>query len=219
MWGFRLTWALCAAALLALAAWAGSRAKFKSIPSGTLCGILIDERERYSLNRLQLVVWTMLILSTFLGMLFYALAAGLPIDDALKITTELLGLLGISASTAVVAGAVKDGKNVRRPWAIIGGTGWKERVEPHRPNWATDPLPTSTPRFVQVFLEEEGTGGGTEVVSITKFQNFIFTIALAVIYVVLTCKAMGYPAFDEQVLWLVGISHAGYIGGKIPDKV
>ena len=73
------------------------------------------------------------------------------------------------------------------------------------------------PHFAQVVLEEEG-ARANKIVNVTKFQNFIFTLALAVVYVVLTWKARGYPTFDEQVIWLIGISHATYVAGKVPAK-
>lgn len=34
-----------------------------------------------------------------------------------------------------------------------------------------------------------------------------------------TWKAENYPQVDEQILWLLGISHASYVGGKVPNKV
>ncbi len=72
------------------------------------------------------------------------------------------------------------------------------------------------PRPAQLFLEEEGREAD-QVVSITKFQNFVFTLVVAFAYVVLTIKAQDYPVLPQQVLWLIGISHAGYVAGKVPN--
>lgn len=209
---FYLSWGISALTLLLLAGWIGKQARFYSGET-TVWGILIDVRERISLNRFQLVMWTLLILSNFLGVLFCSLSDP---GRALSIPAELLGLLGISIASATITGAVKDYKNAARPLKIAGGKGFRQRFQIA----ANDPdAPSPRPwRFAQVFLEEEGTLGDNDVVSVTKFQNFVFTLALGIIYLALACKAHGYPVFDEKVLWLVGISHGGYIGGKLPDK-
>jgi len=210
--GFYCCWLISAVILLLFAACAGRKAKFTALSKqSTIFGILIDSRERYSLNRFQLVMWTILILSTFLGLLFSNLFSD-PIV-ALSIPNELLGLLGISAGSATVACAVKDYKNTTRAEKITGGEGFHSSR-----GHATGTTYEQNPSFVQIFLEEEGTQGDNKIVSITKFQNFIFAVALGVIYVVLTIKARGYPVLHEKVLWLIGISHASYFGGKLPDK-
>jgi hypothetical protein len=211
---FRTMWAIFGFILLAFAAWAGKKSQFNSF-----LGILIDVRERYSLNRFQLVMWTLLILSSFLGLLFgpflewltgtvtltKALQEGLP--KAFNIGKELLGLLGISVTSATIAGAVKDNKNLTRPESISGGGRFA----------AASNAPSVPPRLLQIILEEEGQGAN-KIISVSKFQNFIFTVALGVVYIALTATTGKYPVFDQQILWLIGISHAGYVGGKIPDK-
>lgn len=209
---FYESWLFSMIFLVLLSIGIGHRAKFKSLgDKSALWGILIDARERYSLNRLQLVMWTILILSTFLGLLFSNLANP---DVALQIPPELLGLIGISVGSATVAGAVKDNKNNTRREEIAGApaAGFGASISS-----AVAPKIGDKPRFAQVFLEEEGEQGN-RVVSVTKFQNFIITLASGLIYIVLTVKASNYPSFDQQVLWLIGISHAGYVGGKVPDK-
>ena len=37
-------------------------------------------------------------------------------------------------------------------------------------------------------------------------------------YLVLAGKVGGFPALPESVVWLIGVSHAGYVGGKVPNK-
>lgn len=216
---FYLSWAISAFILLLLVAWVGYKAEFEALAKKhTISGVLIDVRERYSLNRLQLVMWTVLILSTFLGLLFSNLISD-P-SKALAIPSQLLGLMGISVASATVAGAVKDYKNATRPDKIAGGEGFL-KTSKTRASVTSTTQETATgqaPSFVQVFLEEEGSLGENRVISVTKFQNFVFTLALGVIYVVLAVKAGGYPVLDEKVLWLIGISHTGYIGGKLPNK-
>jgi len=206
---FLTAWAISSGVLVGLAVMAGYQVQFAGVWKPF--GILIDDRERFSLNRFQLTMWTILILSTFLALILANV--GSP-TAAMAIPNELLGLLGISLGTGVVAGAVKDGKNILRPGKIGGGPDFVARL----PVAVRQPLnPGVPPRFAQVFLEEEG-DAANKVVNVTKFQNFIFTIALGVVYVVLTYKARGYATFGEQALWLLGISHGTYVGGKVPSK-
>jgi len=208
---FYVSWVISALILLSIAAYAGKKVKFECSPTKSILGILIDVRERYSLNRLQIMMWTVLILSTFLGLLFSHLNTDPSV--ALAIPNELLGLMGISTGSAIVAGAVKDGKNTTIPLKIAGGksfvnrhAGQSESIEPQEL------------RFAQIILEEEGIHGENQVVSITKYQSLVFTLVLGVIYIVLTVKANGYPTLDDKILWLIGISQAGYVGGKAPKK-
>src|SRR5262245_47414727 len=123
---FYLSYGISALVLLLLAGWAGRQAKFAALEGKpTSLGILIDNRERFSLNRLQLVMWSLLILSTFLAVLAHNLSSD-P-GKALAIPNELLGLLGISVGSAIIAGAVKDNKDATRPETLSGGKGFLDR--------------------------------------------------------------------------------------------
>ena len=78
-----------------------------------------------------------------------------------------------------------------------------------------------------MFLLEEG-DYADEVVDVTKFQNFGFTIVLVVAYVAMAihtivdaktaAKVTELPSFSGTFLVLLGISYAGYVGGKIPPQ-
>ena len=197
---FYVGWGVSGVALLLLAGWVG-----KASPQGEILGILIDTRGRYSLTHLQIVLWTIVILSSFLGVL---VAHGW---DAASISfpPELLGLMGISAGSAVCATGVKGAKDASGS-AKIARQG------------AKFPEPDGTTRIIskslaQIWLEEEGSEAD-KVVSITKFQNFIFTLVILVVYISIASKSGGLPQLPDNVVWLIGISHAGYVGGKIPNK-
>lgn len=182
---FNLAWFLSVVALMVLYAWMGHSSRAR------ISGLLIDGRQRYSLNHLQLFLWTILVLSTLLGLF---ISSGFD-ATALEIPQELLVLIGISVGSGVASGAVKSMKDAS----------------------AAANVKTGGAKPSQVFLAEEGQNAD-KVVSITKFQNFVFTLVVVFAYIVLTIKAQDYPALPEQVLWLIGISHAGYITGKIPNE-
>lgn len=217
MGNFYLSWGVSAIILLIIAGWAGRQACFSALGKPTVWGILIDSRERFSLTRFQLIMWSLLILSTFLGPIIFNLDSD-P-GKAMSIPEELLGLLGISAGSAILSGAVKDNKDATRPEKIAGGEEFFRRPQvSERAKGKAVAVTPQEPRFVQVFLDEEGSQGDSKFVSVTKFQSFMITMALGIIYIVLAVKAQGYPVLDDKILWFIGISHAGYIGGKIPNK-
>jgi len=208
MSSFEIWWAIFALAIVVLAGFAGKWA------NGSAVGILIDSRGRVSLTHVQIVAWTVLILSAFLAALvascFDAKQAGL--------SEDLLGLMGIAAGSAVLATGVKaakDAKEEKDPVVKVA------RADATRTVVAPDGTATKVKfgtKFSQIWLEEEGEFAD-RVINATKFQNFLFTLAAIAMFVALAIKAHGLPPeLPKHFLALLGISHAGYVGGKIPDK-
>lgn len=198
--GYHVWWIVSLLALLVLAGWIGSLA------NRGILGILIDARERYSLTHFQLVLWTVVILSSVMGVLISR-----DFDPAaVQLSPQLLGLLGISAGSGVLSTSVKATKDAPGSTAKVARAG----------NFMLrgGAAVTIAPRFAQMRLEEEG-DQADRVVSITKYQNFVFTLVVLAIYVAMAWTQAGVPTLPESVVWLIGISHAGYVGGKVPNKM
>jgi hypothetical protein len=203
-----VAWAASALALLALAMTLGMRLR----PSRGPLGILIDARGRYSLTHLQIVVWSIVVLSLVSGLFWGRLVDGVPDPLGFSIPDQVLGLLGISAGSAVTAMAVKAGKDATP-------TG-RSRV-------AASSMALDPPRFSQVFLMEEG-ACADHVIDVTKFQNFIITLTLVVAYVAMgvdmiaradrPAQLTALPTFSGTLLALLGISHGAYVAGKLPSQ-
>ncbi len=169
-------------------------------------GIFIDARGRYSLTHFQAVMWTLVILSSLGGAL---LASGFN-PASLQIPPEVLGLIGVSAGSGVLATAVKSAKDAPGSTARVarvGATFTKRGGSTFQPQ----------AHFAQIWLEEEG-DLADQVIDITKFQNFLFTLVVLIFYVTIAWKSGGIPTLPENVVWLAGISHAGYVGAKVPNK-
>jgi hypothetical protein len=84
--------------------------------TGVLFGILIDERRRMSLSRLQLVIWNVIVLSAFGAAAIWNVHT--PADtDALKIDVppQLWILIGIAATSAVASPLVRGSKTGTEP--------------------------------------------------------------------------------------------------------
>jgi hypothetical protein len=203
-------WAIVALVLIPVAGLIGRNAKYIK-EDGTegdknWLGILIDDRLRFSLTHLQVVLWTLVIISLltaiFLARLFGEVCPGEALN--IQIPAEILTLAGISGGSAVVATATKS-----------------TRTDKVRKKIKDDKKPT---RFYQVFMVEEGENMD-KVIDVTKFQNFFFTLIAVMAYIALVVSELsavsipaGFPDFGKDILWLIGISHAAYVGGKFPEK-
>lgn len=212
-----IAWPIFAGLIVAVYLWLGkatTRGRGGPDHAGSVFGILIDDRGRYSLTRLQLSLWTLVVLSLTAGV-FTARAATRGVDPLdFAIPAHVLGLLGISAGSAVVATGVKTYKNRTRPLFVAAA----------QPGDA---------RLAQMLMVEEGPQAD-KIVDITKLQNFLVTILLAGAYVVLAIHTYAgwgagtpigsaadittLPAFSGTFLTLLAISHAGYLGGKLPNR-
>ncbi|MCR3749191.1 hypothetical protein [Lentzea californiensis] len=171
--------------------------------------VLRDGRGRYSLSRVQVTVWTVVLLSLISGMAFGRFAAGQVDVAGFQIPDQVLWLLGISVGSGVVAGAIKVTKSASHPDTV-----------------AAYPLGAGSGRFWEMLTAEEGASAGKSI-DLAKFQNFVITVLLVLIYVAQAVSAFrvvdnpagiaGLPEFSEAFLVLLAVSHAGYLLGKVPS--
>jgi hypothetical protein len=201
-------WGISAVVLVALAVVLGGLAR----PVGIPLGILVDTRGRFSLTHLQIVLWTLVVLSLISGVFWGRLVDGVPKPLDFSIPDQVLGLMGIAVGSAIATTAIKSNKDTTAGSRIAASSVLGTVDRPH---------------VGQIFLEEEGEYAD-RVVDISKFQNFVFTIVLVVAYVALaigaihdakTAKSLtALPSFSGTFLTLLGISHAGYVIGKVPPR-
>ncbi|MDX3660447.1 hypothetical protein PV646_24355 [Streptomyces sp. ID05-26A] len=171
--------------------------------------VLRDARGRYSLSRVQVMVWTVVLLSLISGMAFGRFAAGQVDVAGFQIPQQVLWLLGISVGSGVVAAGIKVTKSTNRPESV-----------------AAYPLGAEGGSFWEMLTAEEGTSAGKSI-DLAKFQNFVITVLLVLIYVAQAVSALkavdvpagiaGLPSFSDAFLVLLGVSHAGYLLGKVPS--
>lgn len=197
-----LTWLISAGAMVLLAVLLGLRAR------GRILGILIDSRGRYSLAQFQLVVWTILLISVVSGVFWGRLAEGNANPYSFAVPPELVGVLGISLASTMMAGVVKASKDATYGDCVAAS----DRVR-------------DLPRLSQIFMQEEGPLAD-RVVDVTKFQNFVITLVLVIGYAAMAATIVenagtaahvtSVPGFSGAFITLLGISHAGYLAGKLP---
>ncbi len=136
------------------------------------------------------------------------------------IPSNLLLVMGISLGSAVGAAATKSYKDISAAQRVAASIPTKQALAIPRPK-------PPTPFYGQMFLVEEG-AMADQVIDITKFQNFWFTLILVVAYVAMVgaffagladpSRITQLPDFSLQMVVLLAISHGGYFVGKIPDR-
>jgi hypothetical protein len=207
-------WGISAFLIVLLAGFLGTRTNLQG--GSSVFGILIDGRGRYSLTHLQLVMWSIIIFSLVSGVFWGRLIHGVDNPLSFTIPENVLGLVGISVGSALTAGVVKASKDSTENGAKVAASG------PIAGQGKQD-----QPRFSQIFMLEEGENAD-RVIDVTKFQNFLITLILAVAYIALAInhiseahnagEVTSLPTFSGTFLILVGISHAGYVGGKLANQ-
>lgn len=168
-------------------------------------GFLINENNRMDLGRLQLVLWTVVILSSFLSAAFYNIFNGHADPLGIVIPPQVWLLIGIDTTVTVGSTIASNTKN--QP----GKDGLYQKADP------------SLARFSDVF---KGDGRGNyKTVDITKVQMFFFTILLIIAYAVLIRETFlltiaridALPGLDEGMLTLLAISNGGFLANQAID--
>lgn len=166
-------------------------------------GLLIDERNKISLSRFQMMLWILIILSAFLTSALINVRIN-PLNAlAINIPVELLALMGISTTSLVGAPLALSTK---RGQVMSNDTRYDAR-------WS------------DMFMGEEVANQGR--LDVAKVQLFYFTIilavaysgALAVMFINTSAPINALPSLNDGLVTLLGISHAGYLVNKAVPRV
>lgn len=192
--------------------------------TGLWYGVLIDDRNMVSLSRLQMTLWTLLVLAGILAAGLHNVAAG-GAENALNIDipSELWLLMGISTASLVASPLIRSTKrdhqpapqerertlallSAQRDAAVRVATRGLELVN----------LQPEDSRWSDLYRGEEV--GNAAQVDLGKVQNLFFTLILVLVYGAALGSMLGdggqigaFPALDEGMITLLGISHAGYL--------
>jgi len=196
--------------------------------TGMWKGVLVDSRNKISLSRLQLFLWTVLVLSTFLTIAMFNIRndpTSNPLD--IGVPPQVWGLLGISTTSFVTAATIKSQKknlNVTKEAT--------EKTTEALRKVGDDPGKLADPQGALVAYEKPGDASvsdlfkGDEVISaayldLGKVQVFFFTLIVIFAYasevgaLLLHGQSVtSLPGLSTGVVALLGISHAGYLTAK-----
>lgn len=196
--------------------------------TGLWRGALIDDRNKISLSRVQLVMWTVVILGAFLAGVLTNIgnvAAANPL--AIVVPQQLWSTLGISTTALVASPLIRSTKRNVAP----RNDTVEEKLQVVARQRGLDPQEV-TARGVEVVnrrpqdarwtdvLQGEEIGNGPHL-DLGKVQNLCFTVVLVIAYVAVLVAEFreggpiqSLPALDTGMVTLLGISHGGYLGYK-----
>ncbi|MBI3861598.1 MAG: hypothetical protein HY290_06855 [Planctomycetia bacterium] len=205
---FQTTWIVSLVALLIAFMLVGTWIKKQPL------GILIDAQCRMSLSRLQVVLWTWLLISAFFAIAFTFKSM------EIQIATEIWALMGISVGSAAGSVIVKGTKAGQQP---------SDAVPQNLRNLARQGVLPTKPEPKDASLSDLFTGEELTdhtFVDISKVQMFFFTIAAVSGYAgaLWNCElpspdgSLKFPALSSGLVTLLGISHAGYLTVKAAPK-
>jgi hypothetical protein len=193
-------------------------------------GILLSSRNTYSLSRLQMVLWTILVLSALMAAAACRSWVAKDLGAALniQIPNELLQVMGISYVSAAAAPAVLSLKSqtdatdgqIRAAAQRVGG-----------PVTATGQM-VGRPRGARALLRDLITGddlGNAGIVDLSKLQQLLITLMLVFIYAGMLSQLFygapfavatqtRLPPFSQDFVTLLLVSHGGYLAYKAVAK-
>jgi hypothetical protein len=192
--------------------------------TGVWLGVLIDGNNKVSLSRLQMLLWTVMILSSFLAAVLTNLVASHPDPLAITIPAELWLLMGISTTSLVSAPILQNAKKAQpasederestlRQLARQAVDLSKVAIHGHL-------IVNQSPevaRWSDLFQSWET--GNVGRLDLGKVQMCLFTLILVLAYGASLATLFGsaaekitaLPTMDAGMLALLGISHAGYL--------
>lgn len=199
--------------------------------TGLWRGLLIDERNRMSLSRLQMTLWTVVVLSGFFTAALANIAADAEDPLSITIPKELWLVMGISTTALVGSPLILSTKKAKRPEDKeqeqtirlmaaeegVSAEDLKSKVT-SKGQVVVNKDPKDA-RLSDLFKGEE-TGNAAQL-DLGKIQMFYFTLILVLAYAVAlggklvsTGTIDAFPPLEAGMVALLGISHTGYLTNK-----
>lgn len=196
--------------------------------TGDFRGLLIDDRNKMSLSRLQVVAWLLITLAALLT----ATLGNMRVSDKLsrnsipELPNELLILFAITGASAVSAPMIRGAKRAARPDPYEANRTAKQLTADDQGLQLDVPdgviLRNTNPasaRWGDLLKGDEA--GNAAVIDLGKLQMFFTTFVLLLSYSAMLGKTFAgngfvaaLPAFSEGFNLLLGISHTGYLTYK-----
>ncbi|MBA3348790.1 MAG: hypothetical protein H0T13_09550 [Actinobacteria bacterium] len=169
--------------------------------TGLARGVLIDDRHRLSLSRLQMLLWTVLVLSGWMAAALSNIGRGAATPLDVAVPSELWLAMGISTASLVASPVALAYKQSKRPGQV-------------------ESLPLQEDSgWADLFRGEEVTD--SHHLDLGKVQMLLFTVVVILAYALALGDLFSakeafatLPALDDAVVSLLVISHAGYLAKK-----
>jgi hypothetical protein len=207
--------------------------------AGKMSGVFWSNRNTYSLSRVQVVLWTWLILSALMAvvicrawsMLDTGSADGLSAALDIYIPPELLTIMGISIASGAAAPAILSLKSQANApsQSALDAAATRLGADVHAVGKVFVRSDQCPPLFRDLFQSDDAAAAGT--VDISKVQQFAVTLILWSVYLAMLIHLFYagvsgkappglipnttiLPQLSETFVYLLAISHAGYLAYK-----
>lgn len=184
--------------VVCISLWAGEDGQTKGGP----LAILVD-KNRMSLSRFQILLWTVVVLSAFWTIAIARAADSMDQENAaayvcevdeepcapadLQLPAELLALMGISLASAVASPLIKESKKQRTKddpeYELVPDSSFAASLESENYTVAgavVEGTKDRDPKPSDLFMGEDA--GNFKFVDMARVQNFFFTIVAVVVY-------------------------------------
>jgi len=182
--------------------------------TGRTTGLLIDERNRMSTSRFQLVIWTLVIVPALLAFFYVNIALHTADATNIVVPAELWILLGISGGAAIGAPVVNDATNRSK-------TPKNEAAE-DREGILDVNKHVKDAKFRDIFEGDEVGNRGH--LDISKVQMLLITVGLALGYGYAILVLLGnasatavlttFPPISSNLAILLAVSQGTYLSYK-----
>lgn len=185
--------------------------------TGKWRGALIDERKKISLSRLQSILWTVVVLSAFLAAALTNInIVGAMASMNIALPEQLWALMGISITSLIGTPLIHNYKKDKD----LPATQQIDTTQVENKGILMVNKNSDDAQWQDMFRGEEV--GNTDSLDLGKVQMFCFTILLVFAYAVALGALFNgslhaisnFPALDDSVIALLGISHIGYLANK-----
>jgi hypothetical protein len=199
--------------------------------NGQMFGILIDHRNKMSLSRFQLVIWSLLVICSLWTAFSWNISESIAHSPGdLKVPTQLFVVMGLASFTGLASPILLNQKRSQSPdmaqfadqLATIQKSGTATRSYKNDGSVVLR-ASASDASWADIFRGDETGNVGSP--DIGKLQNFMFTIVLVATYAgALFTQFAGtqpgslapdFPPFSDTMTIFLAISHATYLSAKI----
>ena len=204
--------------------------------TGVWKGAFVDERNRMSLSRLQMITWTVVVVSAFgtiaIGRLTQTPSTQADIVSALDIGVPqtIWLLLGISTTSFIGSPLIKNAKKESAPALTDDKVRTLLEKQSRNLNHGVEAegqilknLSITDASWADMFMGENIEDASH--LEIGKMQMFFFTVLLVFSYAFAigtllrtTTAPTSLPDIGQGMLPLLGLSHAGYLASKVASS-
>jgi hypothetical protein len=176
------------------------------------CFLITADRNKVSLSRFQMVIWTMLIMSAMAVIFVWRATDNAATSTAITFDPQLIALMGISTTSLVGSPFIKKRQGGVKLTVLNAAGGARAGELVHNDDF-------SHASWADMFMGEKS--DDHTILDLGKVQMFLFTILLVVTYGYAIYELLAQPTapdtlpdVGDMMVALLGISHGGYLINK-----